>query len=87
MKLEHLFPELTKRQADILKAVAQGYNNAYIGNMEAISERTVEYHVGNLIDILIDENAHVTYPEFNSRVRLGHLFHSRVGEAFFEVLR
>lgn len=87
MKLEHLFPELTERQADILKAVAQGFTNLYIGNMEGISERTVEYHVGNLIDILIDENAHITFPDFNSRVRLGHLFHARVGEAFFEVLR
>jgi len=87
MKLEHLFPELTERQANILKAVAQGFTNEYIGNMEGISERTVEYHVGNLIDILIEKNAHITYPEFNSRVRLSHLFHSRVGEAFFEVLR
>lgn len=74
MNAELLWPELTQRQYHILKAVAHGYTNEYIGNMEGISERTVEYHVSNLIQLLLDGQQ----PQLNERVKLATTYFRRI---------
>jgi DNA-binding NarL/FixJ family response regulator len=82
-----LFPELSERQLDILKGIAHGFTNEYIGQRHDINVRTVEYHVSQIIDKLIDEDAHINLPHLNTRARLAHLFYKRVGEQFMEAVR
>lgn len=85
--IEGLFPELSAKQVDILKGIAHGFTNEYIGGRYNINVRTVEYHVSQIIDKLIDENAHINYPHLNTRARLAHLFYKRVFDATQEAVR
>jgi len=39
---------LTEREADVLRLVAQGWNNQGIAEVLKISERTVKFHLGNI---------------------------------------
>jgi two-component system response regulator NreC len=41
--------QLTAREVEILRLIAQGYTNSQVGNLLKISVRTVEYHRGNLM--------------------------------------
>lgn len=77
MELEALFPELSAKQVDILKAVAHGFTNEYIGERYNTNVRTVEYHVSQIIEKL-DVRASVSH---NPRTRLAHVFYRRVHNA------
>lgn len=44
-----LFPELTERERDVLRLVAEGHNNATIGRALHISPKTVANHVSNIL--------------------------------------
>lgn len=48
--------ELTERQTDVLKAVAAGLTYKEVGARLALSERTVRYHMGEIMDRLHLEN-------------------------------
>jgi len=45
-------PELTKRERDVLAAMAQGKSNREIGNMLQLSEGTVKVHVTHILEKL-----------------------------------
>lgn len=85
MNIEAMFPTLSKRQVGILHSLATGHTNKQIGMQEGISERTVEYHVGNLLEIygLTGE----LLENYNPRTRLCYVFYRTVNEVFNEVLR
>ncbi len=86
MDLTPLFPELSARRVNILKAISHGMTNEYIAGIENISERTVEYHVGELIHALGIGLAPGSR-SINPRTRLAHLFYNRVINAMTEVIR
>jgi DNA-binding NarL/FixJ family response regulator len=44
--------DLTRRQREILQLVAHGQTNAEIARLLVLSPRTVEMHVGNILDAL-----------------------------------
>lgn len=48
--------ELTDRHLDILELIARGLTYKEVGEQLRISERTVKYHIGRLLDILHLEN-------------------------------
>jgi two-component system NarL family response regulator len=45
-------PELTQRQAEILQLVAQGLSNKELGERLSVSEHTVKYHMGEILQRL-----------------------------------
>ncbi|MBE2202693.1 MAG: response regulator transcription factor [Anaerolinea sp.] len=47
-----IFPELTERERDVLKLIAQGYNNADIARELTISVKTVRNHASNIFSKL-----------------------------------
>ena len=49
-------PELTNRQIEVLEMIAKGATYKEAGEKLGISERTVKYHIGNIIDMLHLEN-------------------------------
>jgi DNA-binding NarL/FixJ family response regulator len=49
-KEEKLFPELTKRERQVLELIAQGLDNAEIANQLTISIKTVSNHVSNILN-------------------------------------
>ena len=51
-RLPQVFPELTERERDVLKLIAQGYNNADIARELTISTKTVRNHVSNIFSKL-----------------------------------
>ena len=56
-KLEHKNENLlTKRQLEILKMVAKGITYKKVGETLGITERTVKYHMGRIIELLHVEN-------------------------------
>ncbi|AZV56589.1 response regulator [Clostridium sp. AWRP] len=56
-KLEHKNKKLlTKRQLEILKMVAKGITYKKVGETLGITERTVKYHMGRIIELLHVEN-------------------------------
>jgi DNA-binding NarL/FixJ family response regulator len=44
-----LFPELTRREREILTLIAQGYGNTYIADYFVLSLKTVRNHVSNVM--------------------------------------
>jgi DNA-binding NarL/FixJ family response regulator len=48
----HLIAELTDRELDVLKLVANGFSNNQIAGQLVISENTVKGHVSNILDKL-----------------------------------
>ena len=77
--LESLFPELSLRQALILRMVAHGYDNKYISTYLIINQRTVEYHVQRLIKLFDVNNSN----HHDKRTRLAHLFYKRIQQSVF----
>lgn len=49
-------PLLTPRQLEILQLVAQGISYKDVGEALGLTERTIKYHMGNIVDILHLEN-------------------------------
>jgi two-component system NarL family response regulator len=49
-------PQLTPRQLEILQLVAQGISYKDVGEALGLTERTIKYHMGNIVDILHLEN-------------------------------
>ncbi|KIL39607.1 LuxR family transcriptional regulator [Gordoniibacillus kamchatkensis] len=47
-----LFPELTEREREILKYIAQGFNNGDIAARTGLSPKTVRNHVSNIFNKL-----------------------------------
>lgn len=47
-----VFPELTEREREVLKLIAQGYNNVDIARELVISVKTVRNHVSNIFSKL-----------------------------------
>jgi DNA-binding NarL/FixJ family response regulator len=47
-----VFPELTEREREVLKLIAQGYNNAEIAQQLVITNKTVRNHVSNIFSKL-----------------------------------
>jgi DNA-binding NarL/FixJ family response regulator len=47
-----LFTELTERELDVLKLIANGYTNSQIAEELVISENTVKGHVSNILSKL-----------------------------------
>ena len=57
----HGFTDLTEREHDVLRMMAQGYTNAGVARRLFLSERTVEAHVRRLLaklDLPDTEDAH-----------------------------
>lgn len=81
-----LFPELSERQALILKMVANGLSNPYIASYTGINQRTVEYHVRQIIKKLmyLDDIA-FNRKSLSIRARLAHLFYKRLFDAVKEI--
>lgn len=50
--IHSISPDLTVRELEVLRMVAQGYHNQEIGAALSISERTVRYHLRNIYDKL-----------------------------------
>jgi two-component system response regulator NreC len=48
-QLESIVEELTNREIEILKLIAEGYSNTEIGQMLYISPRTVDTHRTNIM--------------------------------------
>lgn len=44
--------QLTDRELDVLELMAAGMSNAEIGSILSVTERTVKYHVSNILDAL-----------------------------------
>ncbi|MCC7165540.1 MAG: response regulator transcription factor [Anaerolineae bacterium] len=51
-KPPQIFPELTDREREILNLIAQGYNNAEIGDKLALAPKTVRNHISNIFSKL-----------------------------------
>ncbi|HEY6402899.1 MAG TPA: response regulator transcription factor [Blastocatellia bacterium] len=51
-KEENPFDDLSKRELEVLRLVAEGLSNAAIGEALFISEKTVKSHVGNILSKL-----------------------------------
>jgi two-component system, NarL family, response regulator LiaR len=51
-KEENHFDDLSKRELEVLRLVAEGLSNASIGEALFISEKTVKSHVGNILSKL-----------------------------------
>jgi NarL family two-component system response regulator LiaR len=51
-KEENHFDDLSKREMDVLRLVAEGLSNTAIGEALFISEKTVKSHVGNILSKL-----------------------------------
>ena len=51
-KEENHFDDLSKRELEVLRPVAEGLSNAAIGEALFISEKTVKSHVGNILSKL-----------------------------------
>lgn len=49
-------PQLTERQLEILELVAKGITYKEVGTVLGLTERTVKYHMGNIIESLHLEN-------------------------------
>lgn len=49
-------PQLTPRQLEILQLVAQGVSYKDVGEALGLTERTIKYHMGNIVEILHLEN-------------------------------
>lgn len=49
-------PQLTERQLEILQYVAQGVSYKDVGEALGLTERTIKYHMGNIVEILHLEN-------------------------------
>ena len=89
-----LFPELSERQMLILKMIANGLSNSYIASYTGINQRTVEYHVTQIIKKLMYETT-LTYKHvldfdrksISLRARLAHLFYKRLLDAVKEISR
>jgi DNA-binding NarL/FixJ family response regulator len=47
---------LTQREIDVLRLVAEGYTNARIAHEMSIAERTVAFHVSNVLEKLDAES-------------------------------
>lgn len=47
-----IFPELTDREREILKLIAQGYNNTEIADKLALAPKTVRNHISNIFSKL-----------------------------------
>lgn len=45
-------PQLTERQLEILELVAQGVSYREVGEALGLTERTIKYHMGNIVEIL-----------------------------------
>jgi two-component system NarL family response regulator len=45
-------PQLTERQLKILELVAQGVSYREVGEILGLTERTIKYHMGNIVEIL-----------------------------------
>jgi DNA-binding NarL/FixJ family response regulator len=41
-------PELTRRETEILKLVAEGYSNAQLARLLWVTEQTVKFHLSNI---------------------------------------
>lgn len=42
-------PKFTERELEVLQLVAQGLSNKEIGKTLRVKERTIEFHVGNIL--------------------------------------
>ena len=51
-KVENPFDDLSKRELEVLRLIAEGLSNAAIGEALFISEKTVKSHVGNILSKL-----------------------------------
>lgn len=51
-KAENPFDDLSKRELEVLRLIAEGLSNAAIGESLFISEKTVKSHVGNILSKL-----------------------------------
>ena len=49
---EHIFPELTEREREVLNLIAAGNNNATIANKLVLSPKTVRNHISNIFSKL-----------------------------------
>ncbi len=49
-------PQLTPRQLEILQLVAQGVSYKDVAEALGLTERTIKYHMGNIVEILHLEN-------------------------------
>lgn len=87
MDLSTIFPELSAKQVDILKAIAHGFTNEYIGTRYNINVRTVEYHVSQIISKLGVPGSYDGLTTYNPRVRIAHLFYKRVLDTAQEAIR
>ena len=83
-----LFPELSERQMLILKMIANGLSNSYIASYTGINQRTVEYHVTQIIKKPMYETS-LSYKRksISLRARLAHLFYKRLLDAVKEISR
>jgi DNA-binding NarL/FixJ family response regulator len=64
---------LTKRQAQVLAFVADGLTYKEVGAKLFLSERTIKYHMGEIIQRLQMESRREAV-EFAKRMRMSHLF-------------
>ena len=63
-------PNLTKREIEIIRLLAQGFTNREIGNVALISESTVKFHLRNIMaKLAVHHRAEVVY----AAAKLGHL--------------
>jgi len=63
-------PNLTKREIEIIRLLAQGFTNREIGNVALISESTVKFHLRSIMaKLAVHHRAEVVY----AAAKLGHL--------------
>ncbi len=63
-------PNLTKREIEIIRLLAQGFTNREIGNVTLISESTVKFHLRSIMaKLAVHHRAEVVY----AAAKLGHL--------------